>query len=130
MTISGNHELARKRRIVIIDDDPDFAGLLTALVGSAGHDVMVKLDSSASHTYELRDDDIVFLDMQMPRVSGIQVLEQLARQNAKSAIVLMSGSDRHLHEAEKIVKNLDLQFLGVLHKPFQFPDVQSVLATA
>ena len=124
------HAFAPKRRVVIIDDDPALAGILTTLAGSLGHDVVVKENSSASHTYEVRDSDIVFVDMLMPKVSGVQVLEQLGRQNVKSAIVLMSGSDRHLHEAEQLVKKLDLELLGVLHKPFQLPDVQSVLESA
>lgn len=125
-----SYALAPKRRVIIIDDDPAFAELLTALVGSLGHDAVVKGDSSASHTYEVRDNDIVFVDLMMPRVNGIQVLEQLARQNVKSAIVLISSNDRFLHEAEKVVKKLDLQLLGVLYKPFQLPDVQSVLEAA
>ena len=86
--------------------------------------------SSASHTYEVRDSDIVFVDMLMPRVSGLQVVEQLARQNVKSAIVLMSSNDRFLHEAENIVKKMDLDLLGVLHKPFQLPDVRALLEAA
>jgi CheY-like chemotaxis protein len=120
----------RKRRVVIIEDDPVNADLLTSLVGKLGHDVEVKSDSSASHTYEIRDDDIVFVDMLMPKVSGIQVLEQLGRQNVKSAIVLMSGNDRLLNEAEQLVRKLSLDLLGVLYKPFQLPDVQSVLEAA
>ena len=122
--------VTRKRRVVIIDDDPAFGELLTTLVGSLGHDAVVKADSSASHTYEVRDSDIVFVDLMMPKVSGVQVLEQFARQNVKSAIVLMSSNDRCLHEAEQVVKKLDLDLLGVLHKPFQLPDVQSVLEAA
>jgi CheY-like chemotaxis protein len=116
-----------KRRVVIIDDDPAMGGLLTTMVGSLGHDVVIKEDPSASHTYELRDSDIVFVDMLMPKVGGIQVLEQLGRQNVKSAIVLMSTSDRYLEEAEKLVKSSGLDLLGVLYKPFHLPDVKSVL---
>ncbi|MEQ1521760.1 MAG: response regulator [Aestuariivirga sp.] len=125
-----NRVFARKRRVVIIDDDAQLAGILTALVGSLGHDVIVKQDSSASHTYEVRDDDIVFVDMVMPKVSGLQVLEQLGRQNVKSAIVVMSSNDLRLNEAEQLVKELDLDLLGVLHKPFQLPDVRAVLEAA
>lgn len=125
-----SHAHPRKRRVVIIEDDSTLARLLTNLVGSLGHDVVVKSDSSASHTYEVRDSDIVFVDMLMPKVSGIEVLEQLARQNVKSAIVVMSSNDWRLNEAEQLVKKLDLDLLGVLHKPFQLPDIQSVLAAA
>jgi DNA-binding NtrC family response regulator len=122
-----SHASTPKRRIVIIDDDPAFAELLTTLVGSLGHNAVVKEDSSASHTYEVRDDDIVFVDLLMPKVSGVEVLEQLARQGVKSTIVLMSGHDNSLREAEKMVKKLDLRFLGVLYKPFRLPDVKSIL---
>jgi CheY-like chemotaxis protein len=125
-----SHAFTPKRRVVIIDDDPAFGVLLTSLVGSLGHDAVVKEDSSASHTYEVRDSDIIFVDMMMPRVNGIQVLEQFGRQNIKSAIVLVSSDDRCLLEAERVVKKLHLDLLGVLHKPFQLPDVQSVLAAA
>ena len=125
-----SHARSRKRRVVIIDDDPAFGELLTSLVGSLGHDAVVKEDSSASHTYEVRDSDIVFVDMLMPKVSGVQVLEQLARQNVKSAIVLVSSNDQLLHEAEQLVKSLDLGLLGVLHKPFQLLDVQTLLEAA
>lgn len=116
-----------KRRVVIIDDDPAMGDLLTTIVGSLGHDVVIKEDPSASHTYEICDSDIVFVDMLMPKIDGLQVLEQLGRQNVKSAIVLMSTSDRYLEEAEKLVKSSGLDLLGVLYKPFHLPDVQSVL---
>jgi DNA-binding NtrC family response regulator len=119
-----------KRRVVIIDDDPAFAGVLAKMAGSLGHDAVVRGDSSASHTYEVRDDDIVFVDLLMPTVSGVQVLEQLARQGVKSIIVLMSGHDYSLREAEKLVKKLDLRFSGILYKPFRLPDVKSILDEA
>ena len=125
-----NYASRPKRRVVIIDDDPAFAGTLTRMVGSLGHDAVVKGDSSASHTYEVRDDDIIFVDLLMPRVSGVQVLEQLARQGVKSTIVLMSGNDHSLREAEKFVKKLDLRFAGVLFKPFRLPDVKLILDEA
>jgi DNA-binding NtrC family response regulator len=116
-------------RVVIIDDDPDFAELLTTMVGRLGHEAVVKLDSSASDTYEIRDDDIVFVDVLMPQVSGIQVMEQLARQNLPSAIVLMSGDGRALSEAVQKTKELDLRLAGVLYKPFRLVDVETVLET-
>lgn len=116
-----------KRRAVIIDDDPDFAARLTNLLASLGHDVVIRLDASASVTYEIRDSDIVFLDLLMPRVNGKQVLEQLNRQNVKSPVVLMSGHDHYLREAEESIKKLDLWHLGNLYKPFSLAALKEVL---
>jgi hypothetical protein len=54
----------------------------------------------------------------MPHVNRIQVLEQRARQNTNSAIMLMSGYDKFLDAAEQVAKTLGLQLLGVLYNPF------------
>jgi DNA-binding NtrC family response regulator len=100
---------------------------LTSLLASLGHDVVVRLDSSASETYHIRDTDIVFLDLLMPRVNGVQVLQQLDRQNARSPIVLMSSNDQALRDAENAMKKLQLWLLGVLYKPFRLNDVKAIL---
>lgn len=89
--------------------------------------MVVRLDSSASETYEIRDADIVFLDLLMPHVSGVQVLEQLDRQNLQSPIVLMSSNDQCLRDAEDAMERLHLWLLGVLYKPFRLVDVKAVL---
>jgi CheY-like chemotaxis protein len=117
----------RRRRVVIIDDEPALSKLLAKMVSDLGYDVMVSTDARSSHTYELRQSDIVFVDIQMPHVDGFQVLEQLARQNVKCSIVLMSGQGERLDQAEKLTKKLDLQLVGVLEKPFRLPDVELVL---
>jgi len=96
-------------------------------LASLGHLVVVRLDSSASETYEIRDADIVFLDLLMPHVSGVQVLEQLDRQNLQSPIVLMSSNDQCLRDAEDAMERLHLWLLGVLYKPFRLVDVKAVL---
>ena len=127
MVEQGSPSGKRKRRIVIIDDEPAFSKLLAKMVGDLGYDVMVSTDARSSYTYELRQSDIVFVDIQMPHVDGFQVLEKLARQNVKCSIVLMSGQGERLDQAEKLTKKLDLELVGVLEKPFRLVDVELVL---
>ena len=127
MVEQGSPSGKRKRRIVIIDDEPAFSKLLAKMVGELGYDVMVSTDARSSHTYELRQSDIVFVDIQMPHVDGFQVLQKLARQNVKCSIVLMSGQGERLDQAEKLTKKLDLQLVGVLEKPFRLVDVELAL---
>jgi CheY-like chemotaxis protein len=116
-----------KRRVIVIEDDPNFAERLTSLLISLGHEVVVRLDSSASETYEIRDTDVVFIDLLMPIVSGLEVLAQLDRQNCRSPIVLMSSNDQFLRNAENAIKKLQLWLLGVLYKPFALEDLKAVL---
>ncbi len=119
-----------KRRVVIIDDEAAFAETLTKMVKSLGFEVTVSTDARSSYTFELKNTDIVFVDVLMPNVSGLQVLEKLARQKAKSSIVLMSGHLERLDEAEKLARQLDLNLIGALEKPFRLEDVKDVLLGA
>ena len=103
-----------KRRVVIIDDEAAFAETLTKMVRSLGFDVTV----STAERIATRG---------APR---LQVLEKLARQNAKSSVVLMSGHPERLDEAEKLARKLELNLIGALEKPFRLEDVKDVLLGA
>ena len=122
--------MGNKRRVVIIDDEAAFADTLTKMVKSFGFDVTVSTDARSSYTFELKNTDIVFVDVLMPNVSGLEVLQKLARQKTKSSIVLMSGHLERLDEAEKLARNLDLNLIGALEKPFRLEDVKDVLLGA
>lgn len=119
--------MGAKRRVVIIDDEPAFAETLTKMVKSLGFEVTVSTDPRSSYTFALENTDVVFVDVLMPNVSGLQVLEKLAQQKTRSSIVLMSGHLERLDEAEKLARKLDLNLVGALEKPFRIEDVKDVL---
>ena len=116
-----------KRRVVIIDDEPAFVETLTKMLSGLTYEVKVSKDSKSSSTFDVSDDDIVFLDVLMPHTPGQRVLEQLARQQAKCAIIMMSGSADRLDAAKKYAENLELNLVGALQKPFRLADVRDVL---
>ncbi len=118
------------RRVVIIDDEAAFAKALTRMVNALGYEVTVSTDARSSYTFDLKSSDIVFVDVLMPNVSGLEVLQKLAQQKTRSAIVLMSGHEERLDEAEKLARNLDLNLVGALTKPFRLEDVKDVLLGA
>jgi CheY-like chemotaxis protein len=119
--------MGAKRRVVIIDDEPAFAETLTKMVKSLGFEVTVSTDARSSYTFALENTDVVFVDVLMPNVSGLEVLEKLAQQKTRSSIVLMSGHLERLDEAEKLARKLDLNLVGALEKPFRIEDVKDVL---
>ena len=116
-----------KRRVVIIDDEPAFVETLTKMLSGLTYEVKVSKDSKSSFTFDVSDDDIVFLDVLMPHTPGHRVLEQLARQQAKCAIIMMSGSADRLDAAKKYAESLELNLVGALQKPFRLADVRDVL---
>lgn len=102
--------------------------MLTRMLSGLGYEIIISPD--ASYAFDLRDEDIVFLDVLMPDTSGLQVLDQLAHHGSKCPIVLMSGNAEQLDGAEKYAERLDLNLIGALDKPFRLADVEGVLEGA
>ena len=101
--------------------------MLKSVVESWGFQALIKPDPRASDTYEVRDSDVIFLDIMMPHVSGLNVLEQLARQNVKSSIVVISGQGDILRKAEHLAFTRSLNIIGILEKPFRLLDIKDVM---
>ena len=116
------------RRVLVIDDEAAFCRFMARLISSLGYEVTTTCQAKCAYLDELKEPDIVFIDMMMPDMDGNEVLEVLADHKIRSAIVLMSGVDHSLTKAEAFAKQADLRLIGVLHKPFRLSDVQSILA--
>ena len=113
------------RRVLVIDDEASFCRFMARLITSLGYEVTTTCQARCAYLDELKEPDIVFIDMMMPDMDGIEVLDVLAEYKVKSAIVLMSGADTSLSKAEAFAKHNDLRLIGVLHKPFRLNDVQN-----
>src|SRR5262245_41534820 len=82
------------RRILVVDDNIDAAETLATLLRFAGHDVQVAndgpsaLDSAAEHA-----PDIVFLDIGMPHMDGLEVARRMRRSpnTEKALLVALRG---------------------------------------
>jgi len=121
-------DLRPARRVLVIDDEASFCRFMARLITSLGYEVTTTCQAKCAYLDELKETDIVFIDMVMPEMDGIQVLEVLADYKVKAAIVLMSGADTSLSKADAFARQSDLRLIGVLHKPFRLADVQSILA--
>ena len=94
---------------------------------SLGYDVTTATDARSSYVFDLVESDIIFLDVLMPNSSGLQVIEKLAGQKSKCAIVLMSGDFERLSQAESYAVSLDLNLISALEKPFKFEDIEFIV---
>jgi len=66
------------KQILIIDDDVAFTEMLAEILKAEGAEVMVEHDGAAGIEQALRvHPDMLLIDVMMPRMSGISVLEQL-----------------------------------------------------
>jgi EAL domain-containing protein (putative c-di-GMP-specific phosphodiesterase class I)/ActR/RegA family two-component response regulator len=111
-----------------VDDEDYVCQYLSLLLGSWGYPVTTTRKFDHVDLAQLAPADVVFIDMMMPGVDGIQVLDALAHNQVKSSIVLMSGTHSEvLTTAETIARRLNLHVAGVLTKPFRGRDLRRIL---
>jgi EAL domain-containing protein (putative c-di-GMP-specific phosphodiesterase class I) len=121
----------KPRRVLIIDDDERVLKYMSRMVQQSGFEAVVSTTIKPSLLVGLGPSDFVFVDMQMPGMDGIQVLEVLSRHAVKSRIVPMSGSHVVVLEtAERIAKRNGLSVAGFLTKPFRLAELSRILEEA
>jgi CheY-like chemotaxis protein len=114
-----------KRRVLVVDDNEDFATSLAQMLRSMGHDVRVAYDGQAGlEAAEAFRPDIAFLDIGMPKLNGYELARRLRTQSAAAASILIAvtgwGQEHDRWRAkeagfdEHVVKPLEMDRLHAL----------------
>ncbi len=84
-------ELAMPKALVV-DDEPDVRWLLTRVLRDKGLEVVTAEDSLAALEQIPREPpDVILLDLKMPGLDGIQVLEQVKRMDPHMPVVIVTA---------------------------------------
>lgn len=68
------------KKILLVDDDMAFCEMLSEILTAEGAHVITEIDGESGINRALKEHpDIVVFDVMMPRMSGIQALEQLRK---------------------------------------------------
>ena len=122
-------------RTLIVDDDPFMLKILTRqLAGFGRTDVQTcehAMDALALVKAKADAFNLVFCDLNMPDMDGVELVRELARAGYKGSLVLVSGEDmRILETAQKLASAHGVHVLGVLHKPVSVDHLGKVLGGA
>lgn len=117
--------MTERMRILVVDDDPTVARAVQRRL--AAHDASIATDGTSAlaiveaATGEGRPFDVVVCDLQMPDLSGTEVLARVrALRSVPPVLILMSGSD-DLGAAASVAD-------GVLLKPFRTSEILDLIA--
>jgi two-component system alkaline phosphatase synthesis response regulator PhoP len=86
--------MAEKKKILLVDDDPDFVEAVKVIVQSGGYDVKVAYDGKeALEAVKLEKPDLIVLDVMMPVMNGHETCARLKdnKDTAKIPIILLTA---------------------------------------
>jgi CheY-like chemotaxis protein len=122
---------ARDLTILIADDQPDLVGLVRALLEWEGYAVVEACDGTdALVQAQAQKPDLIVMDVRMPKMNGLEVLERLHADPALVHIpVVMLSVLTGYPEVKTALERGAVAYLG---KPFELPEmarlVRQVLA--
>lgn len=116
-----------EKSLIVIDDDPQFADLLSEIARTTGFDTVVCNDARDYFEAD-RHYNVMVLDLNMPTMDGVEVIRRMGSSGLHSHLILVSGYDSSvLHSAEKLAEEHNLNIVGSLTKPLQVADFIGML---
>ncbi|MDO8593251.1 MAG: response regulator [bacterium] len=92
------------KKILIVEDEDALSSVLSAKLSREGFEAEVAGDGEAGlKKITAWQPDLILLDIVMPKVNGYEVLEEMAKNNVKIPVIIISNSGQEV-ELEKIKK--------------------------
>lgn len=111
-------------RILIVEDDRDMQFLLSSILKDEGYETITAGDGNEALKYIKKDFiDLVLLDIKLPGMGGIEVLEQIKKIDNDLIVIVLTGYG-NIRGAVKAIK---LGALEYITKPFKSKDLVLVI---
>ncbi len=115
-------------RVLVVDDDPAVRDVLASMIEVAGpYQTDIAVDGLEGLRKLKQDEyDIVFTDVKMPRLGGLEFMYEIKQSNPAIPIVVITGYS-YLETAISAMRQGATDFVT---KPFTFDDIKYVLEKA
>ena len=80
-------------KILVIDDEESIRGLLDILLRRKGYDVVLAANGQKGlEAFRRERPDVVVLDLKMPGMNGLAVLQELHRLHSTQPVIILTGA--------------------------------------
>jgi two-component system NarL family response regulator len=113
-------------RLLVVDDVPLFRAGLTSALRDAGFDVVGEAESAEEAVAKAESllPELVLLDVLMPGLSGLEVVEKLTAVSPESQVILLTGSESE----EDLLSAIKAGARGYIIKDMPFPQLVDSIA--
>lgn len=118
----------RNKKILVADDEESLRKLLSVVLKADHYDVILAQNGQQALDLidEHKDIDLMLIDIRMPKIDGLQVLERIKQNPSNVPIILMTA----YAGIETAVKALQQGAFDYIVKPFDLNDMKSLINKA
>jgi two-component system OmpR family response regulator len=111
-------------RVLVVDDDREICDYMETFLSKDGLEVKTLSDpEKVSDEVKQGGYHLVVLDLMMPKVDGVQVLQQIRKVDSDVAVVIFTGYP----SLESAVQSMKLDAVDYLKKPFDPDEFREVV---
>jgi DNA-binding NtrC family response regulator len=114
-----------KTKILIIDDDPKVGWILNEGLSANFNFVTASDGIEGIQMVSTEKPDLILLDIKMPGMTGLEVLEKLNKVANRPEVIMLSGHG----ETKNIVQSMHLGAAEFINKPFDVKEVEIHIKT-
>ncbi|MCL6610127.1 MAG: response regulator [Peptococcaceae bacterium] len=114
----------KKLNVLVVDDQPGVRYLLDVIIKDEGHEVrLAKNGLEAVEEVKISKPDLIFMDVRMPQMDGIEALGRIKIISPETAVVLMTAYATD----ETVQTALNKGALCCFTKPFDVDAIRSIV---
>ena len=115
-----------KKKVLVVDDAPFIRNFLAEQLSKEYQIITAEDGEEGVETFKSECPDAVFLDINMPKLGGVDALRQMMEINSQSSIIMLTAVDRQ----EVIDECKSLGASDYIIKPFGMEQILQALHTA
>ena len=113
--------------VLVVDDQPSILSTLSAILADEGYrTVVTESGAEALRLYEEAKPDVVFLDIWLADMDGLETLQALRERDPSAAVIMISGHGT----AATAVQALKMGAADFIEKPLSYGQVVAAVAGA
>jgi len=118
-----------RKRLLIVDDEPDFAKFVAKVSSDLGYETVT---TNAAETFQAAylaaPPDVIVLDMVMPKMDGIETVRWLVDKGCRARIIIISGYNPVFGNAAQSIGEIKGRLeISQLQKPIRLSELRAVL---
>jgi DNA-binding NtrC family response regulator len=114
----------QKTRLLVVDDEDDLRDLLKTVLTKTGYEIRTASDGEeAIRILKTNEFDVALLDIQMPKVTGLQVLKHINQHSPKTRAIILTG----YADLKNAMEAREFGAKDFISKPYRLDDILSTI---